>query len=468
MSTEVVEKPVVDKAKQAETVRSILNSFAPKPADEKKPAPAEQSKEEAKPAEKPKEEAPKAEEKPAEQQDPPKEEKKPKTKAPKVIRAEELLDEDAITKAATAAATAAVKATQKQEEPPAEPELPRSVQRKMDIFKELETDPRFKGITKQVVEFKKAGGTEDQYKAQWLKDNPGKKFDPNDDDHTDWYADNDPTAKHDDIDEAVEEAQARLLEKRSDERATKIVEERLSKREQEERRRQAAPLADQAAQESVMEAIEALDPKLVEVVQKSGEKGLADEDPIAYNILSSVAGTFAPLISETVRIAEGLTAPDDRNPLHATLNRVAGEIENSILELDPAERVKVFNVGGQRVQKRFATMEDFQNMPSEKRARYWTVGKDEILYKLKADQKAIAKGQYDAVVGAAKKRFGQGSAQAAQTQQAKPSQQTASTAASTHVSPSVGSSTPAPAPKADDGSKKVDPVRSFLSSFRPV
>jgi hypothetical protein len=431
---------------------------------------------EVKPDEKPVAQAPeakateveKAEEKPA-PQDPP--EAKPKrAKAPRIIKAEELLDEDAITKAATAAATAAVRASQVKEDPKPEPEpeLPRSVQRKMALFQELEQDTKFKGIVKQVVDFKKVGGTEDQYKAQWLKENPGEKFDPNDDQHTDWYADNDPTNKFEDIDEQLEDAQVRVIKREAREEASKALAEENSRRQSEERRQRVAPMAEQTANDSVMEALEAIDPKLVEVVKKDGEKGLADEDPIALKLVSQAAQIFSPLITETIKISEGLVSPTQGNPVHAKIEEVMVSIENAVLALDPSDRIKVETVGGRQVQKRFATMEDFANMPAEKRSRYWTVGKDEVVYKLRADQKTIIKQEYDQLTSAMKKRYGQNSAQPASGQQAQQSRQQAAPAAQKYVSPSVGGSAPAPAPKADDGSKKLNPSDLFLSRFRSM
>lgn len=468
MSTEVEEKQ-----KQSEVARTILSSFGTKPVEQPAkvdPAP------EAKPEEKPVEQAPdakaaeveKAEEKPAPQDTT---EAKPKrAKAPRIIKAEELLDEDAITKAATAAATAAVKASQVKEDPKPEPEpeLPRSVQRKMALFHELEQDAKFKGIVKQVIDFKKAGGIEDQYKAQWLKENPGEIFDPNDDQHTDWYADNDPTNKFEDIDEQLEDAQVRVIKREAREEAAKALAEENSRRQTEERRQRVTPMAEQTANDSVMEALEAIDPKLVEVVKKDGEKGLADEDPIALKLVSQAAQIFSPLITETIKISEGLVSPTQSNPVHAKIEEVMVSIENAVLALDPSDRIKVETVGGRQVQKRFATMEDFANMPAEKRSRYWTVGKDEVVYKLRADQKTIIKQEYDQLTNAMKKRYGQNSAQPAAGQQAQQSRQQAATVAQKHVSPSVGGSAPAPAPKADDGSKKLNPSDLFLSRFRSM
>jgi len=468
---------VEDKQKQSEVARTILSSFgakpaeaAPKPAD---PAPAEVAKEEKPSASVSQEtEAPtteQAEEKPA-PQDPP--EAKPKrAKAPRIIKAEELLDEDAITKAATAAATAAVKASQIREDPKPEPkpELPDKVQSKMALFEELEQhDVAFKGIVKQVVDFKKVGGIEDQYRAEWLKENPGEKFDPNDDEHTEWYADNDPTNQFDDIDDQIAAAERRIIKREAREEALKIWSEENSKRQSEERRQRIAPIAEQTATDSVLEALEAIDPKLVEVVKKDGEKGLADEDPIALKLVSQAAQIFSPLITETIKISEGLVAPTQSNPIHAKIEEVMMSIENSVLALEPSDRIKVETIGGRQVQKRFATMEDFANMPAEKRSRYWTVGKDEVLYKLRSDQKTIIKQEYDQITTAVKKRYGQSSAQSGSGQQGQAQRQQAATAAQKHVSPSVGSSAPAPAPKADDGSKKLNPSDLFLSRFRSV
>lgn len=468
MSTEVEEKQ-----KQSEVARTILSSFGAKPVEPPaKVDPAPEAKPEDKPVEQASDakvtEVEKAEEKPAPQDTT---EAKPKrAKAPRIIKAEELLDEDAITKAATAAATAAVRASQVKEDPKPEPEpeLPRSVQRKMALFHELEQDTKFKGIVKQVVDFKKVGGIEDQYKAQWLKENPGESFDPNDDQHTDWYADNDPTNKFEDIDEQLEDAQVRVIKREAREEAAKALAEENSRRQTEERRQRVAPMAEQTANDSVMEALEAIDPKLVEVVRKDGEKGLADEDPIALKLVSQAAQIFSPLITETIKISEGLVSPTQSNPVHAKIEEVMVSIENAVLALDPSDRIKVETVGGRQVQKRFATMEDFANMPTEKRSRYWTVGKDEVVHKLRADQKTIIKQEYDQLTSAMKKRYGQNSAQPAAGQQAQQSRQQAATVAQKHVSPSVGGSTPAPAPKADDGSKKPNPSDLFLSRFRSM
>ncbi len=420
-----------------------------KKADEKPkedPAPAPEPKEKAKdPA--PANENEGKEEKPAE--------KPKKTKAPdRIIPASELLGEqdnsDAITKAATAAATAAVKAMapQKEQDPKeAAPEIPRDLQKKLELFKELESDDRFKGITRQVVEFKRKGGLEDQYAKQWRKENPGKEYDPEDEEHTDFYQENDPTARHDDMEEVLEQAKEALIERRVTEKIKKQIEPKLEEQEQARRRQEIEPRIEQESNESIRSAAAAISEDLSKTLVEKGGAGVLEEDPIAAQVIDDVLPKYLPVQEEAVRIFSNLSTitPGKLSRTQEQVIDTINELQDVILN-DQQHQVRQVRTPRGLVSQRFVPMAEYHKLSKDAQARAWTIGGEDVVAFIRAKQNHEVKTRYTSLLKAAERRFGGKSGQAQAREEAPKKEQTASAAASAPLSPSVGGSAPAPAP----------------------
>jgi len=454
----VAEKPTEQQPPQKATTdlaKEVLSkAFGLTPMTPSKPP-------EKKAEDKPKEEAdstPEPKEK-AKETPPPKEEKaaeKPKkTKAPdRIIPASELLgdqdDSDAITKAATAAATAAVKAMapQKQQETKeAAPEIPEDLQDQLDVLKELETEDRFKGITKKAVEFARKGGVEEQYIKQWRKENPGKEYDPDDQEHSEFYDENDPTAQHEDFDRAFKRAEKKLLKREAVEEVRKEFEPRLQEQATERRRQEIEPQIDEEAKESVRSAAAAISEDLRKTLIEKGGPSVAEEDPLAAQVIDEVLPRYLPIQEEAVRIFTNLTPLNPGKLTHAqaqvieTIKELQWAIQN-----DPHQQIRQVRTQYGVINQRFMPMAEYHKLSEEAQAQAWTIRSGDVVSYIRSKQNQEVKARYEARLKAAERVLGRKSGQAQVREEAPKKEQTASAAASAPLSPSVGGSAPPPAP----------------------
>lgn len=442
------QKATSDLAKEVLSKAFGLTPITPPKPPEKKED--EKAKEEAQPA-------PEAKEKPAKESTPTKEEKaeKPKkTKAPdRIIPASELLgdqdESDAITKAATAAATAAVKAMapQKQESREAAPEIPEDLQDQLEVLKELETEDRFKGITKQAIEFKRKGGLEDEYTRRWKKENPGKEYDPDDQEHEDFYQENDPTARHDDIDRAIKRAEKRILKREAVDEVRKEIEPQIREQANERRRQEMEPWIQKEADQSVYLAAAAISEDLRNTLVEKGGRAVAELDPIAAEVLDDVLPKYLPIQEEAVRMFNNLTTikPGNLSNAQAQVIATINELQDVILS-DQQHQVRQVRTPRGVINQRFVPMAQYHKLSDEEKERAWTVGGGDVVGYIRSKQNQEVKSKYDSRVKVAESWFGKKSGQATVKQEAPKKEQAATPATSAPLSPSVGGSAPPPTP----------------------
>jgi hypothetical protein len=434
-SKDTVEKPMSDAIRAA-----LLGITEPAKAPDK---PAE------KPAEKPTETtavAPKVETQ-AKEVEAPKEE--PKPKAPKkIIKAPQQPIGDVVTAAATQAAVAAVNAMNRNQPAPVvpEPELPKDIQRKLETYRELEAvDPKYKGLAEKVVEFSKTGGIEDQYIAAWKKDNPGKKFDHEAEEHEEFYSANAPNYDEDDF----EVAREAVITRRVEQKVTQSLAPERERLEQAKRTEQIAPEIDLAKNRVLAGALEIIDPELLKAAQEKGDAGVSEINPLALQVVEEVAGEFDPIIEVTANLFGRVTKFEDSNPLHAQVHDVADKLESAISGIDPDQSLKPVVKGGKVIgYQKFTTHAEWRQMTPAQRQQHWVIGKDEVLMHFESLAKKRAKSRYDSILGAAQKAIG------AKTGQARPAKQTEQPPAtptvstppeeSVTVSSSMTASTPSP------------------------
>lgn len=419
---------------------------APVPNPEQKPQSSNEEPPEKKTAEPPKEKA----------QEPPPETLKPepktkKQKAPaKIIQASEI-DTEAVTKAATTAAVAAVQATRDAEpkKPKEEIELPKDIERRLDYYKELESlDTRYKGISEKVVEFSKKGGIEDQYIAQWKKENPGKEFDPESDEHEDFYRTNAPDYDENDF-EAAREA---VIERRAVEKAKKAMEPTIEKQRRAQIEKEVAPKLDQASFSLIAGSLGAIDEDLIKVAQEKGDDGLEEVNPLAAQVVGEVVPQYEALAHEAVKLFSGVVKVNPEKPAaaHRQLDSIALKLNDAIgriAEQDPSQAVKPVIRGGRVVgYKQFATYADWQQMSEEERQIHWIVGEDEVLAHISALAANEVKSRYQRVVTAAEKALGAKTRQSAPEKKEEKKQETSTPSATPTKSVTVGASSQTPTP----------------------
>lgn len=454
-------KPTAEDQAKTEKARDImsklLQGIGPEDKEPEKPAETPESKQPDPAPAKAEEKTETPPEKPAEP------EKKPakKTKVPdKIISASELLGEpteDAVTKAATAAATAAVKAMAPKEEKAKEEqvELPKDIQKQLDVFKELESREEYKGITKQVVDFKKKGGVEDQYIRQWKRANPGKPYDPEDDEHTEFYEENDPTTKFESLADDLEAAKESLIERRVEQRVESRLKPKIEEQRDEVRRKELEPKIAQTRDSAILSAVEAISPDLAKTLREKGGEAVGEEDPLAFQVVEDVAPRYLPVIEEAARLFSGVSvvAKGGPNQEQSRVIESLNELNDYIAAQDNSVRVRALQTSRGTVYQRFVPFSEFHQLPPEQQAKAWTVTGDDVIAWIQAKQNNEIKARYDRLTAAASKRFGGKPGQ----DQAKPNGQQAQTKASTSatssLSPSIGSGAPAPVPAGGEAKK---------------
>ena len=454
-------KPAAEDQAKAEKARDIMSKLLQGmgPADKEPEKPAEQPEvKQPDPAPvKVEEKAEKPTEKPAEP------EKKPvkKTKVPdKIIPASELLgesNEDVVTKAATAAATAAVKAMAPREEKAKEEqvELPKDIQKQLDAFKELESREEYKGITKQVVDFKKKGGVEDQYIRQWKKSNPGKPYDPEDDDHTEFYEENDPTTKFESLADDLESAKETLIERRVEQRVESRLKPKIDEQRDEARRKELEPQIAQTRDSAIFSAVEAISPELAKTLREKGGEAVGDEDPMAFQVVEDVVPKYLPVIEEAARLFSGVSAVAKSGPSQEQSRVIESlnELNDYIAAQDQSVRVRALQTNRGTVYQRFVPFGEFHQLPPEQQAKSWTVTGDDVIAWIQAKQNNEIKARYDRLTTAASKRFGGKPGQESAKPNGQQAQGKAASTATSSPSPSIGSGAPAPVPAGGESKK---------------
>lgn len=391
-------------------------------------------------------------------------EKKPakKTKVPdKIIPASELLgesSEDAVTKAATAAATAAVKAmapAREEKVKEEQVELPKDIQKQLDVFKELESREEYKGITKQVVDFKKKGGVEDQYIRQWKKANPGKPYDPEDDDHTEFYEENDPTTKFESLADDLEAAKEALIERRVEQRVESRLKPKIDEQRDEIRRKELEPQIAQTRDSAIFSAVEAISPDLAKTLREKGGEAVGEEDPLAFQVVEDVAPKYLPVIEEAARLFSGVStvAKGGPNQEQSRVIESLNELNDYIAAQDQSVRVRALQTNRGTVYQRFIPFGEFHQLPPEQQAKAWTVTGDDVIAWIQAKQNNEIKARYDRLTTAASKRFGGKPGQEAAKPNGQQPHAKASSTATSSPSPSIGSGAPAPVPAGGESKK---------------
>lgn len=234
--------------------------------------------------------------------------------------------------ASTAAAT--VKALKPEPKPekdqkPAIPkeDVPKRRQSEWDaIQKAEEGGASHKGSAAAAAEIFRA---EDQYISQWEKDNPGKRFNSDADEHNEWYDKNLPEWVDEASDAGKDAIKSELMEKRILE---KLEKDKVGPLKQELESLKGDKSTQQAIQEAVprihagLEAVaEAIDPELVKVL-KSG-KTAEDHDPLAHAILTAASNQLGVKLVEQAKIwATGGKAFSNDNPVHKFIEKTHDEL----------------------------------------------------------------------------------------------------------------------------------------------
>ena len=322
-------------------------------------------------------------------------------------------------------------------------EVPDDLKDEVDRLREVQRlhakDYRGRDLVKEFVESSKK---ESEYQRKWMRENPGSKFDWNDDEHSEFIESNAIEVDEDHLKEAersmLKEAAIREAEDRFAKKYGKDIEDLRRSRVEAD----LAPIrkhVDELASQSILEAIR---PDLVETFSKDRAKVIEElkNDPIAVEAVSTVERWSVPALDAAVRVVNNPSAYNDKSPEVQTLVQAALHVDNVLSSIDREER-PVTEDG-----RRFSTLRDYANMPASQRSKYYTVQDENLVAQLimKVAQYEAGKLKTDLEKRAESyaKRMGFVKPESNSSQKAAPKQQFQQSAPSVRSMPSTGDDKP--------------------------
>jgi hypothetical protein len=323
-------------------------------------------------------------------------------------------------------------------EKPSEIELSPKDERLVAQLKKLEEiNPSYKDVAAKFQEFKRK---EAAYEAEWQKNHPDEDFDPDDAAHSKFYDKNEPSIDEDDL-EAAKEA---LIAERAKKTAREEMEKEIAPIRQQQRHKEVveklAPKLTETFTSVAKEAAAAINPEFAKIKDLTK---IADEDPLAAEILGGVANHWLPVI-QVAEYAYNGAKFDPESADGRRLGEVVTEIEAGLQELPEEDQI--------RNGRKFATLEQYSKMSKAQQKNHWFVQSEDITkyasYRMKLDSQRFYSQERDRLeklagrLGYVRNSGQQGTKQESQKQQEQPAN------SGFRAAPAVGGSSPAPAPSA--------------------
>lgn len=273
------------------------------------------------------------------------------------------------------------KTPEKKEESPATPEfLSEDEKAELPVLEQMEkSNPtKYKGLTKKFTDAIKA---RQEYEAAWLKENPGKEFDAEADEHNEFFEKNDVDWKDRDYQEALTDLKVAPAIKRLEEK--NLAE--LDKLSAKEKAKEIEPLAASESKRNGKALFDAVGGEFAKVVGDNLStnpeviKALYAEDETRATIVFQAANALEQYAAENLRLFTGVAKFDENNPVHKYLSDFAVHHETAMNQLD---REQSKNKNGQV----FATAAEYYKMNKETRAKHWTFSARDLNDLLAADQ----------------------------------------------------------------------------------
>lgn len=263
-------------------------------------------------------------------------------------------------------------------------DVPAKHQRKLAILEQMaaEHPDRYGAI---ITDFKRSVSRLDEYQTQWERSNPGKVFDPEDEEHDAFFRVNDIKYDEDDYAEAIAALQMKPLAEVA-KKAEKLEGELADVRKQ-EKARALEPAIAQARSAGATAMIKAIDPKILEH-GKTPEtlQAYIEANPDEADIVLGHAQMAGELLAEGVRLLEGGELKPDA-PLTKDFFAVKNEIESAIKQQPADEQLDERG-------RRFLTWQEWIDISAkdpQASNRYWILGKEELTKLIPAEAAKIAK-----------------------------------------------------------------------------
>tara|TARA_R100001463_G_scaffold68486_1_gene121948 strand:- start:3348 stop:4895 length:1548 start_codon:yes stop_codon:yes gene_type:complete len=228
----------------------------------------------------------------------------------------------------------------------------------LEVFSEMESNPKYKGIRSKYKEYLVELNN---YKRQWSSDNPGVRFDATDEEHSDFIDSSMPEFDDSDFDDARIQARAKKIVAESEQRYKSELESIKSQVTE----TQIKDELNAGTTESIAAVVKSVGDEYLKVVQEQGGDALKDTDPIAHDAINNVIGNSEKHLYELEKLShkERRFGIDINNPVHKEIVDYALGKEQEIASLPSSQK----NHNG----KQFATTERWMSMSPQQREQHW-------------------------------------------------------------------------------------------------
>lgn len=282
-------------------------------------------------------------------------------------------------------ASAMTKKDEKQEEQKApenpDADLPETEQRRLTVLRYLEKSKpeKYKGVAdKYKANLKKI----EEYAEKWQKEHPGQEYNPEDEEHTDFYENNDLFEPWDAED--FTDAKAEIIaEKRISERDA-ALNKRLSTLEREKKALEAKPEIDRHQVAAAQNYWNLIGGEFDGLVLANGQlditkaKKLQESDPDIYTEVISAASRLDTLIESAYLLKKGLVDYQPNNATHAYLGKFAIDKERQMMQRPPEKQLDATG-------RKFRPANEYFALPEGERERFWTFDEKHLAALLSAD-----------------------------------------------------------------------------------
>jgi hypothetical protein len=229
---------------------------------------------------------------------------------------------------------------------------------------------------------------EQEYRASWEAKNDGESFDPDADEHAAFYSRHTPKIEEQDIaaaEKALEDAEINAKVDARVQEQLKTVMQPLRANQIEQ---QIAPVVISARQRLAAAALTAVLPKIDPAnITQDLVKEIEEKNPREVEIINAAADAKGNVADAYIRITSNAVNLDQRNPVHAEVIDVVSRVQSFVLSRPRDERVRQSDDGRTL---EFAPVERYAAMSQAERARYWTIGLEEVSRQLEIDAADMA------------------------------------------------------------------------------
>lgn len=285
-----------------------------------------------------------------------------------------------------------------------------------------ESNPKkYAGLKRRLIE---ADQSEIAYKQAWQKENPGKRFDPEAEEHADFYAGINVAVDPRDL----KLAERKLVEDKAQRAAIETVQKEQRALRAAESVKRIPSLANSALLGAIAGAAKEVSGIEIDPAKPESVNAIDESDPLLSRVIVTTAGQYRAEIAAAIAIDEGLTEYNPQDPNHARIAKITHGIHNQIMTQPESKRFRVD--GG--IKRQYVPPNEFSRLPEEKRKFAWTITAADVVSVLQEQAKRDIVESYNAWVGAASKRSGdtktsQNGSGATGSRQSNPQSRTSST-----------------------------------------